>query len=272
MDWLLRFTLGLPAREQDIAAVKKTLPELADSENGFSDGEIYWPLYPRFRTSKEFIDELRNWIKCAEETDSDWVDATACPESNCPMRHIQHSSKLNNDEPVILEMLVMGGGPSQKTSKSQQTPKARFFDLVRKAHKNTKLVREVILTDPYIYSDVSEDGIEGGSNNLIEYLQTLGLSQEDHFSLITNPSPKRGNKQAKTNLQKMIKNHYSNISFRDFSPSLKFHDRFYLVRYKSGDLKGVFGPSLNGLNSDAIVVMGDIDDIKLLKQLQQLLD
>ncbi len=128
--------------------------------------------------------------------------------------------------------------------------------------------REVILTDPYIYSDVSEDGLEGGFSNLVAYLQALGISADDSFSLRMTPSPKRGTVTAKKNLHRYLKIKFKNIQFKDYSPQLKFHDRFYVVRHRSGKIKGVFGPSINGLTSDAIVLMGDIDELQPLKKLE----
>ncbi len=124
------------------------------------------------------------------------------------------------------------------------------------------------MTDPYIYSDVSEDGHEGGFSTLVAYLDALGISADDSFILRMTPSPKRGTVTAKKNLHRYLKTKFKNIQFKDYSPQLKFHDRFYVVRHRSGKIKGVFGPSINGLTSDAIVLMGDIDELQPLKKLE----
>ncbi|WP_332706215.1 hypothetical protein [Plesiomonas shigelloides] len=158
--------------------------------------------------------------------------------------------------------MVAAGGPDAKP------PKQSFFDLVRRTHPQSDPPKEVILTDPYIYSDVSEDGKEGGFSNLIAYLETLGLSSDDSFILRMTPSPKRGTLTARKNLHRYLKTKFNNIQFKDYSPQLKFHDRFYVVRHHSGVIKGVFGPSINGLTSDAIVLMGDIDELQPQKKLE----
>ncbi len=158
--------------------------------------------------------------------------------------------------------MVAAGGPKAKP------PRDTFLDLVRRTHPENDPPREVILTDPYIYSDVSEDGHEGGFSNLVAYLEALGISADDTFILRTTPSPKRGTVTAKRNLHRHLKAQFKNIQLKDYAPQLKFHDRFYVVRHRSGKIKGVFGPSINGLTSDAIVLMGDIDELQPLKKLE----
>lgn len=59
------------------------------------------------------------------------------------------------------------------------------------------------------------------------------------------------------------------MNFRTYHRDNKFHDRFYLVRDKNGQMLGVFGPSLNGLSSDSIVIMGDINEPKIIDILNQ---
>jgi hypothetical protein len=43
----------------------------------------------------------------------------------------------------------------------------------------------------------------------------------------------------------------------------RIHDRFYLARCKTGHLKGVFGPSLNGLSGVGAFLMGDLEHTEL---------
>lgn len=261
MDWFIRFTLGLSARPEDAKAVWEALPELRSGELQFEQRRYFWIFDPDFSTSEELLAALKQWALAVDSFDTyPNQDQRNCPSYSCPLRD-KHNGEAKDDEPFIARLMVAAGGPGAKS------PRQSFFDLVRRTHAQSDLPREVIITDPYIYSDVSEDGIEGGFSNLVLYLETLGLSSEDSFTLRMTPSPKRGTVTARKNLQRHLKKKFKNIQFNDYSPQLKFHDRFYVVRHKSGAIKGVFGPSINGLTSDSIVLMGDIDEIQPQKKL-----
>lgn len=262
MDWLIRFTLGLKARPEDAKALWEALPELRNRDLRYERRRYFWIFDPDFHTNEELIEALRQWASEVESPDDHWPqDHRNCPSNNCPLRNNQ-SKEADDGEPFIARFMVAAGGPDAKP------PRQSFFDLVRCTHPQNDPPREVILTDPYIYSDVSEDGKEGGFINLVEYLETLGLSSDDLFTLRMTPSPKRGTVTAKKNLHRHLKTKFKKIQFKDYSPHLKFHDRFYVVRHRSGAIKGVFGPSINGLTSDAIVLMGDIDELQPLKKLE----
>ena len=261
MDWFIRFTLGLKARPEDAKALLETLPELRNREFCFEHRHYFLVFDPSFRTTAELIEALRKWASEVDpEEDESSTDYRNCPSNNCPLRSNKERRKPA-EEPFIARLMVAAGGPKAKP------PKQSFLDLVRRTHSQNDIPREVILTDPYIYSDVSEDGNGGGFSNLVAYLEALGLSSSDSFTLRLTPSPKRGAKTAKMNLHRHLKAKFKHIQFNDYSPQLKFHDRFYVVRHRSGAIKGVFGPSLNGLTSDSIVLMGDIDELQPLKKL-----
>lgn len=262
MDWFIRFTLGLPARVEDAVALRKALPELESRDFRLQHRRYFWPFHPEFDTNEELLEALRRWVYEVETPDDFWPsEYRNCPSNNCPLRSNQ--AKANRDEGLsILRLMVAAGGPKAKP------PRDIFLDLVKRTHPENDLPREVILTDPYIYSDVSEDGHEGGFSNLVAYLEALGISADDSFTLRMTPSPKRGTVTAKKNLHRYLKTKFKNIQLKDYSPQLNFHDRFYVVRHRSGKIKGVFGPSINGLTSDAIVLMGDIDELQPLKKLE----
>lgn len=262
MDWFIRFTLGLPARIEDATALRKALPELESQELRLEPRRYFWLFHPDFDTNKELLEALRRWISEVETSDDFWSsNYRSCPSNNCPLRSSE--ARANRDEGVsIARLMVAAGGPNAKP------PRDTFLDLVRRTHHGSDTPREVILTDPYIYSDVSEDGHEGGFSNLVAYLEALGISGDDTFILRTTPSPKRGAVKAKKILHRHLKAHFKNIQFLDYPPKLKFHDRFYVVRHRSGKIKGVFGPSINGLTSDAIVLMGNIDELQPQKKLE----
>jgi hypothetical protein len=263
MDWFIRFTLGLKARPEDTKALWEVLPELRNRELRLERRSYFWLLDPDFHTNEELLEALRLWASEVEPPDDDRSqDHRNCPSINCPLRNNQ-AREANDGEPFTARLMVAAGGADAKP------PKQSFLDLVQRTHPQSDPPREVILTDPYIYSDVSEDGKEGGFSNLVAYLESLGLSADDSFTLRMTPSPKRGTVTAKKNLHRYLKARFKKIQFKDYSPQLKFHDRFYVVRHRSGAIKGVFGPSINGLTSDAIVLMGDIDELQPLKKLEK---
>jgi hypothetical protein len=262
MDWFIRFTLGLPARLDDAVALRKALPELESRDFRLERRHYFWLFDPDFDTNEKLLEALRSWVAEVEPADDFWPsDYRNCPSNNCPIRSNQ--ARVNRDDGLsIARFMVAAGGPKAKL------PRDTFLDLVKRTHPKNDPPREVILTDPYIYSDVSEDGHEGGFSNLVAYLEALGISADDSFTLRMTPSPKRGTATAKKNLRRYLTTKFKSIQFKDYSSQLKFHDRFYVVRHHSGKIKGVFGPSINGLTSDAIVLMGDIDDLQPLKKLE----
>lgn len=265
MDWLIRFSLGLPARQVDAKAVRRLLPELQNQNWQPARRHLIFWLTDDIYSSDQFVEALRRWILQVEDVPTSLLEHGKCPAQNCPLRQNGAcASDMAGDcaDELFLRYQVAAGGPNARA------PRESFFDLVRKVHPAADRPREVILTDPYIYTDVSEDGLEGGFNNLVGYLTNLGIEQSDDFTLTTTPSPKRGGKTAKHNLQRLLKKRFSSISFKDFSPRLAFHDRLYIVRHKSGAMRGVFGPSLNGLSSQAIVLMGELTDPQPMKRIK----
>jgi hypothetical protein len=262
MDWLIRFSLGLKARRADLKALHKALPELHEGNLQIEHRHYFWLFEPDFGANEELLEALRQWSSEAEIFEGYPPNNNVeCPLKNCPLQN-KTSEEVKNDEPFITQLMVATGGPNSKP------PRASFFNLISRTHPQNDPPREVILTDPYIYSDISEEGKEGGFLNLVKYLETLGLNSDDSFTLRMNPAPKRGTLTAKRNLQRHLRNKFKNILFKDYSSQLKFHDRFYVVRHRSGLIKGVFGPSMNGLNSDSIVLMGDIEGIQPQKKLE----
>lgn len=284
MKWWYRFWFGLPARPEDIKEIKEVLPELWNS-NWQPDARRlrrllpipdfwFWPesLAPLFQ-------QLREWVSSATEADeplrhksSFGQDSSeeSCPLPDCPLG--KYSEPAQEIEPPsedletihsVFDLMCAGGGPDR------QILKGEFLDLVRKVHRGTKSIKEVILTDPYIYLDVAEDGTRGGFNNLLEYLRTLGLVTESEFVIKLNPSPKKYNERAKQLFERIVKENFPNVKFETYSPKYVFHDRFYLVRDGNSQIKGVFGPSLNGLGSNAIALMGSLEQPRALARLSK---
>jgi hypothetical protein len=212
------------------------------------------PLYPYRRVK---IGLLKEWVKFKPITSPEVQNGTSYGTLVCPLLNGQG----NNEDPNQIKMLTVGGFVSN-------SPKKSFLDLVSKTHKRNKGIKDVIITDRFIYSEKSEDGMTGGYSNVVEYLKTLGLEKDDKFNLVVNPHAKSTPEKIKL-FQKYIKDAFPNVSFDTYHRENYFHDRFYLVRDTSGQINGVFGPSLNGLNSESIVIMGDIKDKGILSKLNK---
>lgn len=262
MEWWLRFCLGLPCREEDVEAIYRNFPEIQNSDFRLQTNYI-WPFFPYFDDIDELPKRIREWTNSIDENRHQSSNAVInCTEPNCPVKkgNLQSkttsSAEVTSDEPDILLFLILAGFP--------KPPKDAFLDLVRKHHASVK-VKDVIITDPYYLSDVSEDGKVSGYNNMISYLKALSLNETSTFNLITNPNPKRSSEQSEQIFQNTIKKHFPKISFGTYNPQHKFHDRLYLVRDDSSEITGVFGPSMNGLSSHSIVLMGDINQDALLR-------
>jgi hypothetical protein len=224
MEWLIRFWLGLPARPQDAHAVHSALPEITRDDWSPRGSYLLVALSNEILSSREFANHLKNWIRRVDEQPRIEMHSESCPSPNCPLRAGAEATSGDFDgsnEPFIARLMVAAGGPNAKP------PKDAFLDLVRKVHPHADAPQEVILTDPYIYTDVSEDGLQGGFSALVSYLDALGLGKFDTFTLTTTPSPKRGTITARRNLQRLLRGKYKAIRFNDFSPQLAFHDRFY---------------------------------------------
>jgi len=159
-----------------------------------------------------------------------------------------------------LSVGTIAGGPERRD------PAHAFFDLIRKVHPRREAIREVILTDPYILVDVGEGGGAGGYDGTIAYLKALGLGHSDNFVLKITPAPKRSSSAAFELFERCLTNAFPKATLARFANRCEFHDRFYLTRYARGEPRGVFGPSLNGLSSSAVVMIGAIStaDLKVL--------
>jgi hypothetical protein len=76
--------------------------------------------------------------------------------------------------------------------------------------------------------------------------------------------------EAQRIVNRLISEAFPNAEIRRLPQQSRFHDRLYLIRDSTSKLSGVFGPSLNGLKSEDIALMGEIDDDRILKRLELL--
>lgn len=262
MTWWLRFCLGLPARREDIEEIRKSIPEMLATDFELNRQILlsWWSLL----VTREFeVDELRRWVDAANlPNESAVTSPNDCPAEKCPLRNGQHPTVEHGDAAFLRLLMAVGG--------IHKPPIDQFLDLVRRVHKD-QVITKVILTDPYIYRDLDERGHSGGYSALRKYLDALGLTSDSKFDLELNPSPKKMNHEtAREVFERKIKRDFPHIQIKTFSSSNRFHDRFYLTRDKSGQLSGVFGPSLNGLGANTVVLMGELEK-KALGQLGKLL-
>ncbi len=249
MTWWVRFCLGLPARRQDVEQLRRSLPELFDPLFRL-DEHLLLPWWPSSVVRELTVEDLRRWAR-AEDVPNELAAAFPenCPAESCPLRKGPRSTQAGDI--AVLRLMVAGG--------AHKPPKDEFLDLVRRVHRDLA-IREVILTDPYIYLDLSERGQAGGYDALIDYLGALRLTRDSRFELKLNPSPKKATTTARRLLERKVNHSFPSVRLGTFPARHRFHDRFYLARDQSGRLAGVFGPSLNGLATKTIVLMGELEN------------
>lgn len=249
MAWWIRFYLGLPARPQDIEELRRWLPELFDPQFHL-DEHLILPRWPFPFVQDLTVKDLCRWARSDEVPGEPAVASPEkCPAEECPLR--RGPPLLQTGDIAIFHLMVAGG--------AHKPPKQEFLNLVRRVHKD-QVINEVILTDAYIYLDLGEHGEGGGYSALVDYLDALGLSQHSRFQLKLNPSPKKATKNARRLLQRTVKEAFPKAGLGTFSPTHRFHDRFYLARDQSAVLTGIFGPSLNALTTKTIVLMGELEN------------
>lgn len=253
MTWWLRFCVGLPARREDCEEVRRALPELFDASFDI-DEHFLLPWWPSPVVRKLTVEDLRRWARVGDVPSKPAaVSPEDCPAEECPLRKGPRPPQAPGAVAVLYFMVASG---------AHKPPKDEFLDLVRRVHR-AQSIREVILTDRYIYSDLSERGHPGGYVALIDYLRALGLTRDSAFDLKLNPSAKKAESTARDMFERKVKAEFPSVRLRTFPGGHRFHDRFYLTRDQSGKLAGTFGPSLNGLGANAIVLMGGLESAAL---------
>jgi hypothetical protein len=253
MTWWLRFCLGLPARRQDVEELRQSLPELFDVQFHL-DEHLLFPWWPSPVIRELKVEDLRRWAQ-AENVPSEpaVVSPEDCPAEECPLRKGPRSKQARPE--LAISLFMVAGGV-------HKPPKDEFLNLVRKVHRDQE-VRQVIITDPYIYLDLRQGGQLGDLTALIDYLRELKLNRESDFDLKLNPSPKDASPDKRKLLKRKVKAFFPKVRLGTFPATHKFHDRFYLTRDRKGTLAGIFGPSLNGLGAKSIVLMGELEKAAL---------
>ena len=125
--------------------------------------------------------------------------------------------------------------------------------MARKVHGGKGEIKDLLLTDPYIYVDKSEEDIVGGIDNFLRYLDCLNISRGAEIT-IQQPPYAKGKKTASGAIwRRRVAEHGERdgyhvrfIFFHARSQS-RFHDRFYVARHSNGSVSGLFGPSITVL-------------------------
>ncbi|EKA2634303.1 hypothetical protein OKW60_003860 [Vibrio alginolyticus] len=269
-NWLIRFSMGLPCRPEDRKEMEEVLPELfqSDKKRKLKPTLVFPFFLYEFDTR-----ELSSWARSCEEADRTEKgrigNHEVCPVCSKPL----NSSNTGESDYLNLEI---SGGLNRKSSVSA------FMQLVTRNRKaNIKPpIKDVYFTDRFLLADAGEAGSGGGYDNIISYLENLAIEKDTEFTVHTPNWPtksliqkERGDclSSAQRILKNLIEQNYPNVKFAQLPQKPVFHDRLYLARGSDSQINGVFGPSLNGLGSQDIALMGEIEDKNLLDTLSGIL-
>lgn len=294
--WLARIMLGLPFDERDLDDLIDAAPELLQDNHlthsllplrllhhlmDLHDSYNYKDLQDRWFTALQAARKRAR--DCQEQVEPIPHVATSdqeCPHPDCPLLKKNSQPRVLNSEShfpkgvepegvVLYQMVVMAHG---------NAPQKHFLNMTRQLRgRINNGVKRVIVTDPYVHCDKAEDGTPGGHTTLLSFLEALGLTKDTPFTLELTPAPKGGTDGQpleQTPLGSTLRNHFPNVDIKHHNPCRGgFHDRFYLTVDGSGRWDGLYGPSLNGLASRAIVLLGELEKDSLAKKnLKKLLD
>jgi hypothetical protein len=264
-DWFWRFRMGLPARPEDREAIRRFAPELFSREHSFRETsqQGLWD-------AEGFREKIRDWLATDDPRPLVTVREGTCGQPDCPLRlgryHRDAADSFNGNADgtsgeVVLELMTVAGGWSAKAN--------AFLDAARKVHGGKGPVRDLLITDPFIYADKGEEDTVGGINNFLTYLDVFEFSTSGTLTIFQPPFAKGKKAESGRIWRRSVKRHgeqrgYS-IKFAYFrtKTNTRFHDRFYLARHHSGEISGLFGPSMNGLNDRSFVLIGELEAASL---------
>jgi hypothetical protein len=276
MNWLIRFQLGLPCRQNDLEEIKQVLPELLDEKFERPDLRQHHFLFP-YHFFIESWDALRHWVRDLQfdkETDHRAALSSACcPLELCPLKtggvaqHLEHSpaAKAPNAIPNALQLMTLGGmigarEASAKRGAAKQPNEhldsmSEFQKLLRKVHPNSdgKNIEHIVLTDPYLHMQFDD-----AKPHFLKYLASIGLSKGSQATVKVSPRIKKTSAGFKK-IEDALRSEFQNVVLAHHSQKRRFHDRFFLVQYENGVARGVFGPSLNSLASNDVYLMGELE-------------
>lgn len=261
VDWFWRMQMGLPPRQVDLKALMRIAPELFGSELEMSqiitDKMPGSDLFPT-----PLVVEISRWLR-AKGHHAIFSTTTRCDRPDCPLKmgDLQEQSvtpAIIQDDSFVIELMTVAGGYKKQAN--------IFFDMARKIHASSSRgpITSLLVTDPFIYLDKSEDGTAGGIDNFKMYLDCLEISKSG--LVIYQPPYAKGEKVKGGEVWRRSVTHYLEAReiYADFTyfratTGKRFHDRFYLARHKNGSVSGLFGPSMNSLNDSSFVLVGEIE-------------
>jgi hypothetical protein len=261
LDWYWRFHFGLPPRPEDREDLTRIAPEL------FIEGRSC-PSASRWQEDTDgFRAAVRQWLKTEDAPPFVSVRVGSCPSPDCPIKlgggsdtPLAGSSELetsNADGNLLLRFMTVASGWNSKASV--------FFEAARKIRGGKGSVKELLLTDPYLFEDQGEDGTSGGIRRFLEYMDVLNVPRGAHLRVLIPPYAK-GKKAEKSRIWKaqvethaFSKNITVTFSYFRTRSNARFHDRFYLAKHQSGLISGLFGPSMNGLSDSSFALIGEVE-------------
>jgi hypothetical protein len=263
LDWYWRMQMGLPARPEDREVLRRIAPELFGRDVGFDQGatndqDMAW--------RRRFREEVREWLGPTDDRPMVTVHEGSCPQRDCPLRLGGKSGQVLAGQPhtsqadgaLVLELMTVAGGWSAKDK--------AFYDMARKVHGGKGPIKDLLVTDPYIYLDKSEENTVGGIDNFLRYLDCLDILQSG-ITIYQPPyakAKKSGAVWRRTVGQHGQKRGFGvRFGFFRTMTETRFHDRFYLARHRDGFVSGLFGPSMNGLNDKSFVLVGELEEMTL---------
>jgi hypothetical protein len=191
-----------------------------------------------------------------------------CPSSSCPMRltGLGRDVWLPSAEDPPLAYMILGG--RLDSSVDTRPTWNKFLDLVRKSHRGQGEAYKVIVTDRYLLNEFGQDGRRRPTwDYFLRYLAEVKV-REDFQLVMWN---REFNKHRGTNRGRAWEQHIlqaypaATLAWVDDATGPIFHDRLYLVAGRStASLRGVFGPSLNGLGADSIFLAGELENDALV--------
>lgn len=276
-DVFIRFLLNLNCREEDYKTIKKSIPEVLNNEYS-SPNHIGYGYFPvSLNDFVEWVNRYKN-LESEDESFSAKEKGPLLEEFNCHVDMCPYKAKSSNRTaeshmpedsskmkgPIQLDLMTVGGG-------NKRNHLNEFINLIQTSVKVTHTadnIQSLIFTDPYLAKSTSEDGqSHNGFDNLKRVIaEGFGIDESTCFKLYVSQSLNH----VRENFESHLKKTFSGIDVRLYTGS-QIHDRFYMAQNKGNTLKGVFGPSVNGLNANSVFLMGELER-NVLDELQTLIN
>ncbi len=244
MNWLLRYLMGFPARQEDYEEIKRNFPELLTS--GINTNQHLRNMMRYYDYNLHSINDLElleSWLHNIKRNEEFKNEVEVKDESQNKEKIFQCPFLLEQTGTYPSSVLEFMSINNSKSSKN----KDNFFNLIKKETKNLK-IQKIIITDPYFINNTSTDQTPNGFSNTIECFKNgFCVSKDKEYELYINPTISRESKGYKSFME-LLASEFPKISIKTYDNRVKFHDRFYIAIDKK-DSVGFFRPSINGLDA-----------------------